>query len=269
MISVGSAVGLGGGGPRLLGLVVVAVLAGLVVLLVAAAVGGREADPGRRRNEAVYLAVTSFVALYLALFASLGTVASVVSLIGPNRPAAVQVLVPNGLLPQGLAGSGPAATTITSGGPAVLPGGRIGPGARVGAITVRSVPRRDRVTSGAVGSGLIALAALGVFGLLRGRLYRLLADERARAGPAGGALSTYRHAVAFISIFVTALAGASFLYGIYRIIAPGISMSGGRSAGVRELIDSGYLMGMAAWIFLSHRRPSESLPWGIEITAVL
>ena len=218
-----------------------AVAAGLVILVLATAVGGRgEADPSGRRGEAVYLGVTSFVSLYLAIFASSGVVAALTSLIGPDRRAVrVFQAVPAPLAP--------------------VPGLFRSP-LRIGRpLIVASPSHNDMVISLALAAGLVALAALAVLLVHRPRLTTMLRDQSLRATPAGRSLMTYLHVSSFVGVFLAALAGAAALYGVYRVIAPGISGSGGRAAGTQELIDSAYLTLAGGWVFLRYNRMAREL----------
>lgn len=82
----------------------------------------------------------------------------------------------------------------------------------------------------------------------------MLREEDSCRGGTGRTLATYLHATSFVAAFIAALAGASALYGVYRLIAPGGALTSGRSAGLRQLIDSAYLAVAAGAIFLTHRR---------------
>lgn len=250
------------------GLAVAAVVAGVLlipglVIVIAAGVAAGRADPddSGRRGRAVYLGVTSFVALFVALFASFGIVVSLTMLIGPdNTGSAAFGSGSSGFtFSSGSAGrvavggqSAPASTLTTDASGNVIPGG--------GSQVLRSVPlggsgpRNNQVTSAALGAGLIGLAAGVVLFLHLPRLWSMLGEEESRRGGAGRTLATYLHATSFLSVFIAALAGASALYGVYRLIAPGVALTSGRSEGLRQLIDSAYLAMAAGAIFVTHRR---------------
>ncbi|HVA42751.1 MAG TPA: hypothetical protein VNF50_04645 [Acidimicrobiales bacterium] len=242
-------------------LVGVAVAGGLVVLVLAGIVGRAEADPSGRRSGAVYLGVTTFLAVYLALFSSFGLVVSLASLIGPRSSPMTSIGLPRGTAVYGSSSSAPAISVpiptptslvITGTVPsATLTTGPI----MFGRSSVAVGPStNDGVVSVSLAMALVALAALGVLGYHRRRLVEALAEPG--PGPAWRVMTIYRLAVSFVAVFVTALAAAAAFYGVYRIIAPGISGASGRGDGVQELIDAGYLsLGAAAVLFI-HRTPA-------------
>lgn len=242
------------------GFIVAAAAAGILlipglVIVIAAGVAAGRADPddSGRRSRAVYLGVTSFVALFVALFASFGIVVSLTVLIGPDSSSPVAF---------GSGSSGAVfGSSSVSAGQATASGGSL-PALKVPsqAPLVGSVPltgggsRNNQVVSAALGAGLIGLAAGAVLFLHFPKLWAMLADEESRRGGAGRTLSTYLSATSFLAVFIAALAGASTLYGLYRVIAPGVALTSGRSAGLRQLIDSAYLTVAAGTIFVTHRR---------------
>lgn len=241
----------------------VLLIPGLVIVIAAGVAAGRgDPDDSGRRGRAVYLGVTSFVALFVALFASFGIVVSLSMLIGPDNSATTafgsgsgQVFGSSGGPGQAMAREGGSSSTLTTDSSGtVVPDN--------GSPLLRSVPlggsgpRNNEVTSAALGSGLIGLAAGVVLFLHLPRLWSMLGDDDARRGGAGRTLATYLHATSFLSVFISALAGASALYGVYRLIAPGVALTPGRSEGIRQLIDSAYLAVAAGVIFVTHRRPA-------------
>jgi hypothetical protein len=235
---------------------------GAPVVLVLAGIGGRaEADPSGRRSGAVYLGATAFLAVYLALFSSFGLVASLASLIRPGSSPMTSISLPRGTAVYGSSSSAPAISVpfptptslvITGTVPsATLTTGPVMFGRSSAAVGPST---NDGVISVSLAMALLALAALGVLAYHRRRLAEALADPG--PGPVWRIMTTYRLAVSFVAVFVTALAAAAALYGVYRIIAPGVSGTSGRGDGVQELIDAGYLaLGAAAVLFL-HRTPA-------------
>ncbi len=242
-----------------------AVIGGVVILVLAAAVGRGEADPTGKRVEAVHVGVASVVALYLALFASFGTVASLSSLIGPVRGTMVTQLAP---FPGGTAAYGPSGSgqVIVSGSP---PTSLVIPGSGPATAALTSGPdRSDTVISWALATALLALSAIAVLAYHRRRIRAVLRDHD--PGPAGRVAATYRSATSFVAVFVAPLAAAAALYGLYRTIAPGISQSAGRAGGIQEMIDSAYLCAGASWILIRHRNlgPSADLDHSTDPSTV-
>ena len=229
-----------------------AVLAGGIVLVLVAALGRTEHDPEGRRGEGVYLGAVAFVAVYMALFATFGVVASLTSLIG-HRPGAVSVFSSSSS--GGYLSSSPMVeqsaplTSITRSAPGQL----FNQIASQNGITaaVRGPSRTDEATTGALASGLVAIGALGVLAYHRRRLTEALAEQG--SGLIARTMATYRRLVSFVGVFIVALAGAVALFGVYRLVAPGMSGSSGRSGGAEELIDAGFLSLASAWLVALHR----------------
>ena len=244
------------------------IVPGLIIVIAAAVSASRtERDPTGRRPETIYLSATTFVALYLTLFGTLGVVVSLTSLIDDAPRSSLQAVTapvaPGG--PGYLAGRQLVVGNATA--PTVVPFRRALPYPTTtlfgspgfgGAVTPLTGPRHpigDRAVTGAVGSGLVALAGAVVLWFHGRRLWRLLDDAEVRHTAAGRPLGTYLYAAAFLAVFIAALAAASALWGVYRVVAPGVSGSAsGRAGGARELIDSAYLAAAAGAIFLTHWR---------------
>ena len=252
--------------------VAVVVLIGLVLVVAAAVSGGRnEVDPEGRRTTALYLGAVNWVALFMALFATLALVVSVVGYLG-GTPAPRDFASAHGSIScsssgsahaysgnsgSGSSGSGSSGNSGSVGnsgsGPSSSGGGSencqsVGP-------FPTTLVAADNTISSALGSGLVAAAAAAVLVLYGRRLWDLIRDPAVAAGPAGRAVRTYLLAVSFLALFVMVLAGASVLFGLYRTIAPGVASGvGDRDPGLRELIDSAYLALGAFAIFRVHHR---------------
>lgn len=225
------------------------VAAGALILVLVAALGRGEPDPEGRRGEGIYLGAVAFVAMYMAIFATFGVVTSLASLLSP-RPSATSSFSSSS---SGVSASTPvtlgASTPLSSSAPG-LTFRQDSP--QSGLFQAVSGPSRtDEATTGAVASGLVALGALGVLAFHRRRLQEAL-SERGH-GLLARVMMTYRRLVSFVGVFIVALAGAVALFGVYRLIAPGMSGSSGRSGGLEELIDAGYLALVSAGVVLLHR----------------
>ena len=235
---------------------------GLVIVIAAGVAAGRgDPDDSGRRGRAVYLGVTSFVALFVALFASFGIVVSLTMLIGPDNTGPSPMGSGSSGLGFGSYSSSAQARSGSSGPIFTVPSTMttVNPGSVFQAIP-HTGSRNNEVVSGALGAGLVGLAAGVVLFLHLPRLWEMLGDEESRRGGVGRTLSTYLNATSFLSVFIAALAGASALYGLYRLIAPGVALTSGRSSGTRQLIDSAYLTVTGALIFLVHRRTALNPP---------
>lgn len=244
------------GGVALTAPVVLVVLVGLVVLVAASISGGRrETDPNGERTTAIFLGVVNWVALFTVLFATFAIVIAVTGYIhsGETRGALGSIGLPPTSQVQAPLLYG--RTTVSE------PGG--------GIAVFQSVSPGYNVTSGALGAGLVALAALGVLRVYRHRLWAIIREPTRRSGPAGPPIRVYLLATAFAAVFIAVGAEASALFGIYRTVAPGVAGigSGAHGPGLRQLIDSAYLALGALVIFRSHHRlafppapPPEPLP---------
>ena len=232
---------------------VMAVLAGGVVLVLVAAFGRAEADSEGRRGEGVYLGAVAFVSVYLVLFASFGVVASLASLLGHQSnsiSASSSSSSASALSSSSALGTSTPLTSL-----ATLASGQLvfnQPSSQNGIfVAVGSPSRRDEATTGALASGFVGLAGLGVLAYHRRRLRDALAERG--SGALARVMTTYRRLVSFVSVFVAALAAAVALFGVYRLIAPGMSGSSGRSGGAEELVDAGYLALASGWLVKLHR----------------
>lgn len=246
------------------GLIVALVVAGLVVGLLIVVAGGLWGgvyeDPWGRRNRALFLGAAAFASLYLTLFAGFGVVTSLTSLLVP-RPPVVRPGAAPGPSPfvRASAGAAPAASGALAS-PAVPEPVRIvrtGPASgapHAVAPLRRAASRGDVVTSHALAAGLVALAGAVVFVFTGRRLRGELARTDVRGSPAARPLLTYLYGAAYVALFIAALAAASTLYGVFRVIAPGVSLTGSRALGGRRLIDSAYLAMAAGAIFVGHWR---------------
>lgn len=236
------------GGILLAGLLIpVAVLlsAGFVILVAAAISGGRhETDPDGERTTAIYLGVTNWVAMFVALMATFAIVASIVSFIhsGDSSGSAFSNTIQSQMAQAG----GSASSGFGTSGP--MPSGS--------APLMREVTSTGPgVTTAALAAALVALAAGAVLALYARRLWALVGDERRRRGPAGPAVRVYLLAATFTAVFIAVGAGASALFGLYRVIAPGVAgLGAGHDPGLRQLIDSAYLALGALVILRVHHR---------------
>lgn len=252
------------------GVMAVVVLAVLVFVALSAAslvLVTRRAgpDPEGRRTDAVYLAAVAFVSVYTALFAAFGLTLALTSLLNSPRtfappvlgsePESVHVLTPvspvttieGGTLP----GGGLSTTTTTESAAQVFAQLRGTPESEAFLVAVPS--RADQATTEAVASGLVVIVMLGVLALHRRRLRAVLSETAYE--PTVQVMRTYRLVVSFFAVFVAAIGLVLVLFGLYRVIAPGVAGLSDRCDGLQELISFAALSAGAAWILRMHRLP--------------
>jgi len=222
--------------------IVVAVLVGLAVVvatIVILVAGRREADPGAQRTLARYLGALCFLALFTTLFATYFAVAALSDLIVDHdrgESEARQMLESNnGDHMQGL----PRFRTQ---------------------VQPASDDRDYRI---AVQSGLVAVAAGVIFVLHRRRRDQLAARDEFDRSAAWRVDTTYLYAVCFTAALVIIFAAATGSYGVFRIIAPGVTALHGatteRQHGAAQLIAYAYLALAAAAVFVVHWRATSAM----------
>lgn len=232
------------GGLVLAGLAIpigVLVLAGLILLVAAAVSGGRaQSDPTGERSRAIFLGITTWLALFSALFATFAVVVAIARYIGSDLPQRVSVSVPfqPGLQTGGISGgyafSGPGSSPV---------------------LLQRAPTLSDHVVSTALGAGLVALAAGVVLAVYGRRLWGLVSSTQGRPGPGDPPVRIYVLAVVFTAVFIAVFSGASVLFGLYRAVAPGVAgLGAGHGPGLRQLVDSAYLGAGALVIWRFHHR---------------
>ncbi len=186
-----------------------------------------------------YVSTISLVTLFVALFAAFVAVQAMTDLIVDHEKRAEINR-----------------QTFESDAYAVYPG--TGPGGPVSTLTIDPSyytlsPSNDANYNTAVASGLAAIAAGAVFLYHRRRRMELLSAR----GAAGAGLDvvnrTYLQSVKAVAAFTFALAAAAALYGIWQLVAPGISgaidAGVGRAEGISAFLSSGLLAVVSALIF--------------------
>jgi hypothetical protein len=197
------------------------------VFLVVVVANRADPDPSGQRPAAVYAFATSFLTLFVALFATTALVAALCQLIGSHGSG----------MPRAYADyEGIDATAF--------------------AFDGHQHPLGDAVARGAVLSGLIALVAGLVF-FLHVRAAKRVSDGLPSVDPVARARSSYIAAVSFVCVTLIVVSAVVVLYDIFRGIAPGVFTSSGTGSSedvLRSLIPAVYLAVASLVILAAHLR---------------
>jgi hypothetical protein len=213
---------------------IVALVLGIVLLLpliiggvfVVVVVANRaDPDPSGRRPALVYALGTSFITLFITLFASTAFVASLCRLIGPSHRAALGAESFIGIDQLGSSGAHRHALG-------------------------------DSVARAAVLSAIVAIIA-GVVCWLHLRAAARASENARTVDPLARVRSSYVAAVSFVSVLLVVVATIVVIYDIFRGAAPGVFTASGRGGSVevlRSMIPALYLALAAGAILLTHLR---------------
>jgi hypothetical protein len=204
---------------------------GLIVLAVTQIVSDRkEPDPTGRRPYAIYLFVVTFIALVVALFSLTAVASAVVRLVVPERGA----------------------SPFTA--PEFPPGFEPPPGP----IYEEFRPFDPDVEHSrqAILSGLFLAGAVLVLLFHARRIRELEAQGTLTEVPIRRSYQVYLYTVCFVAVLVSLVAGALAVFGIVRIVAPGVTGfdpgSAERNQGIVQLVSSGALALAAYGLFQLH-----------------
>ena len=215
---------------------VVAVVAFAIVAVVAAR---RDPDPAGTRPYAIYLSLILFVAVFTALFAATALISNIVR-------------IP--LQEYGVAGTAYPGHAIPT---ALL--------RRLGPLHGALGSRLDRGhAAGAVQAALVLVAAVLVLWFHVGRIQDLVREPRFENSPGRRTYQVYLHAVSFVAMTILLFAGASALYGIFRVAAPGttgpqLPATVERGEGIAQLVATTFLALAAYAIFAYHWHRTRTL----------
>jgi hypothetical protein len=206
------------------------VVAAVVLILVA---GRREPDPDRRRTEARYLGAVCFLAVFVTLFGAYGVVAQLSTFVidrGDDREFSFDDADDIAPLP--------------------LPGG----GGR---------PSDDAIWRGAVQAALLTAAAAAVLVFHRRRRRVLRATPEFGDSTAARADTAYLYAACFVAAFLILFCAAFGVYGLFRIVAPGVTGFDNdleRQRGIAQAVSLAALGVGALLVFRVHWRERPGAP---------
>ncbi len=207
----------------------------LVAVILVLVAGRKDDDPAHTRTQARYLAAIGLVALFVTLFAAFGTVRALTDLIVDKGKVERSVDLPGNLedilqdLPNG-------------GGVFDLPG-----------TSADDLPNDDADYRLAVQSLLLAVAAGLVFAFHDQRAHKLVPGDTIDDSATGRVARAYLYGIAFVAALVVLVALAKAGYGVFRVVAPGVTGSGSedveRQRGIAELLSYAFLAAGGAFIF--------------------
>jgi hypothetical protein len=214
----------------------------LVAVILVLVAGRKDDDPTHTRTQARYLAAIGLVSLFVTLFAAFGTVRALTDLIVDKGRVEQSADLPESLedifedLPSG-------------GGVFDLPG-----------ASADELPDDDADYRLAVQALLLAVAAGLVFAFHDQRAHKLLPSERIDDSASGRVARAYLYGIAFVAALVVIVALAKAGYGVFRVVAPGVTGSGSedveRQRGIAELLSyvflatGGVVIFFRAWGYL-------------------
>ncbi len=239
--------GAGGGGQHLLQLFFGAAI---LMAVVATITGRRLADEGASRPRAIYLSVAMLPVLLVTVVAGAVFLDAIVQLIlGPEQPKLDAV---NDLIGRfggtDLGGLGDALQG--------LPGGLGGLIERAGAGI--GIERSDLLARQAVVTGIAVVVGAFLYWLHLGWRRDLMDEAGFHASPAARTFQAYAYTTTFVFVVVFLLAVGHAGYGLFRVIAPGMTAglefteTADRERGVAEFIAGGGLAIVAYWLATMH-----------------
>ena len=226
------------------------VLLGLVVLGVLALAGRGESDATGGRTYALYLFAVTFISLFIMLFALIGVVQAVVRIPLSDVGGEVPVTIGSSGAGYGSVGGSEELTTP-------VPGSET----QSDVAQLQSFDPDRELWRMAVQAALIALAAGIVLRFHAAWARELLTEPGVEDSPAWRTYQAYVHAVCFVSVLIALVAGAAGAYGLFRLIAPGItgqfsSPTAERQGGIAQLVTGGLSVLASYAVFAYHWRRS-------------
>jgi hypothetical protein len=226
-----------------LGYLIPLAILGLIVLAVTQIVSDRkEPDPTGRRPYAIYLFVVTFIALAVALFSLTAIATAVARLVVTERSA----------------------SPVTA--PEFPPGFEPPPGALIeGGIYEEFRPFDSDVEHSrqAILSGLFFAGAVLVLLFHARRIRELEAEGTLTMVPVRRTYQVYLYGVCFVAVLTSLVAGALAVFGLVRIVAPGVTGfdpgSAERNQGIVQLASSGLLALVAYGLFRIHWRRTSAM----------
>lgn len=215
----------------------------LVAVILVLVAGRKDEDVAQTRTQARYLAAIGLVSLFVTLFALFGMVRGLSDLIIDKESSEQSSRIPESL--EDIFESLPNGEQIFD-----LPGA--------------SEPADDDADYRlAVQSLLLAIAAGLVFAFHDLRAHRLVHEDEIDASGTGRVARAYLYGIAFVAALIVLVALAKAGYGVFRVVAPGVTGAGSddveRQRGIAELISYGFLALGGAFIFFRawHHLPEQ------------
>ena len=206
----------------------------LVAVILVLVAGRKDDDPAHTRTQARYLAAIGLVALFVTLFAAFGTVRALTDLIVDKGGSERSVDLPRQLED--------ILESLPNGGGIDLPG-----------ANADDLPNDDADYRLAVQSLLLAVAAGLIFAFHDQRAHRLVPGDTIDDSATGRVARAYLYGISFVAALVVLVALAKGGYGVFRVVAPGVTGSGSedveRQRGIAELLSYAFLAAGGALVF--------------------
>jgi hypothetical protein len=222
----------------------VPLLVAVILVLVAAR---RDDDPGQTRTQARYLGAIVLVTLFVALFAAFGVVRGLTDLMVDKQSTGSAAVLPKQI--RDILGQVPGLGDL--------------PGLGSGSTTLADDDADYRL---AAQSALLALAAGAVFAFHDRRARRLVPPGGIDESATGRVARAAAYGACFVAAIVVLVAVAKAGYGLFRVVAPGVTGHGRedpeRQRGISELLSYAFLAAGGALVFQRAWRwlPEESAP---------
>jgi hypothetical protein len=205
------------------------VVAATILILVA---GRRDPDPDHRRTEARYVGAVCLLSVFVTLFGAYAVVAQLSTfVIDRGERDELSFDANDDLAPIPLPGSGR--------------------------------PSDDAIWRGTVQAVLLTAAAAGVLAFHRIRRRALRAPADFGESSAARADTAYLYAACFLAAFLVLFSATYGVYGLFRIVAPGVTGAGGdveRQRGIAQAISLLALGIGSLLVFLLHWRERPTRP---------
>jgi len=228
------------------GLFALAGIALVVAIILVLAAGRREDDRAGTRSQTRYLGAITLLSLFIALFAFFGVARALTDLIvekGDHHGHEHGGFDPRDL------------KHIFDQLPAAGQGGPGGVGIDINFEPEHGIGQSDDADyRAAMRSGLLGLAAAGIFLFHLRRARRVVPSDRFPGDATGRVARAALYGACAVAAIIALFAAARGIYGIFRIIAPGVAGSSdaeiGRQEGIAQFVSFGLLAGAAVLIFL-------------------
>ncbi len=238
-----------GNGPGgVLALGAVALVIAVILTLVA---GRKDDDRAGTRTQARYVGVVALLSLFVALFALFGVVRALTNMIPGEQYEFGRLTTPYAGSDDGR-GAIPSLEDIDL--QDILDQLPEGVQTQLGFVPEQRDPQTydDRQLELTIQFGLLFLIAAGVFAFHDRRAHRLAPKDRFPGDATGAVARAALYGACTVAVVVGIFAAAKGLYGLFRIIVPGVTGDNSdfeREAGIAQLLSFGILAGVSKLIF--------------------